>query len=115
MADIVPADQIERIVGAHRHAHQHLGRAVMAEQTVYILHSQKCKDSGVDLRDCEWSLALDRGIDLADWKGFEDRPVVLAFRFTRLFPVIPEWLSIATPPAQRTPGADRIAATQEPS
>lgn len=92
MADLVPADQIEQIVGARRHAHQHLGRAASAEQTVYVLHSEKCRDSGIDLRECEWSLALDRGIDLDDWSGHEDRAVVLAFRRGRLFPVFPRWL-----------------------
>lgn len=80
MSDLVPAEQIEQIVGAKRHSHQHLGRAVASEETVYVLHSQRCKDSGIDLRECEWSLALDRGIDLDDWRDYEDRPVVLAFR-----------------------------------
>jgi hypothetical protein len=92
MTNLVPADQIEQIVGARRHAHQHLGRAVSAEETVYVLHSEKCRDSGIDLRECEWSLALDRGIDLAEWAGYEDRAVVLAFRRQRLFPVTPNWL-----------------------
>lgn len=93
VADLVPADQIERAVGARRHPYQHLGRAVSSEETVYVLHSEKCRDSGIDLRECEWSLALDRGIDLADWQGHEDRAVVLAFRHERLFPVLPGWLN----------------------
>lgn len=92
MTELVPAEEIEEIVGALRHPHQHLGRAVSAEQSLYILHSQKCKDSGIDLRDCEWSLALNLGIDKEDWEGFEDRPVVLAFFASRLFPVVPDWL-----------------------
>lgn len=46
MTDLVPADQIEQIVGARRHPLAHLGRAVSAEQTVYILHSQRCKGDG---------------------------------------------------------------------
>lgn len=93
MTELVPTDQIERIVGARRHDHQHLGRAVSAEQKVYILHSAKCRDSGIDLRECEWSRALDRGIDPADWARFEDRPVVLAVIKSRLFPVTPSWLA----------------------
>lgn len=93
MSELVPADKIEQIVGARRHPHQHLGRAVSAEQTVYVLHSQQCKDSGIDLRDCEWSLALDRGIDLDDWKDHEDRPVELATCDRRLFPTTPAWLT----------------------
>ena len=92
MSDLVSPSEIEQIVGAHRHSHQHLGRAVSDEQTVYILHSQRCKDSGIDLRECDWSLALDRGIDPGDWMDYEDRPVVLAFRRQRLFPVVTDWL-----------------------
>lgn len=92
MSNLVPAEEIEQIVGARRHAHQHLGRADSATETVYVLHSQRCKDSGIDLRECDWSLALDRGIDPDDWEGYEDRPVALAFRSRRLFPVVPKWL-----------------------
>ena len=77
MSDLVPADQIEDIVGAKRHPLHHLGRAVSTERTVYILHSQRCKDSGIDLRDCVWSRALDRGINEDEWRDCQDRPVVL--------------------------------------
>jgi len=78
VADLVLADQIEQIVGARRHALAHLGRAVSAEQTVYILHSQRCKDSGIDLRSCIYSKALDGGISgLHEWDGQEDRVVTL--------------------------------------
>ena len=92
MSNLVPASEIEQIVGAVRHPAQHLGRAVTSEETVYVLHSQRCKDSGIDLRECEWSWALDKGIDPDDWRGYEDRPVVLTFRKGRLFPVVPKWL-----------------------
>jgi hypothetical protein len=77
VTDLVPAADIERIVGAARHPTEHLGRAVSTEQTVYILHSQKCRDSGIDLRDCAFSVALDHGIDMSDWDGWEDQPVTL--------------------------------------
>lgn len=112
MTDLVPAEEIEQIVGARRHPHQHLGRAVSSEQTVYVLHSEKCRDSGVDLRECEWSVALDRGIDLDDWAGHVDQAVVLAFRQGRLFPVYPSWLDdlvIPTPvaPPPSAGGEDR--------
>ncbi len=75
MTDLVPADRIEKIVGMSRHPTDHLGRAVSAEQTVYILHSAECRDSGIDLRDCEYSTALDDGIDPDDFVG--DMPVLL--------------------------------------
>jgi hypothetical protein len=68
MSDLVPADRIERIVGASRHPTDHIGRAVSSERTVYILHSRECRDSGIDLRECPYSLALDRGIGLSGWK-----------------------------------------------
>lgn len=87
MADLVPTDQIERIVGASRHPLRHLGRAVSAEQTVYILHSGRCYASGIDLRDCSYSRWLDHGIDPAEWQGWEDKPVVLNVnRHGRLIP-----------------------------
>jgi len=82
MSDLVPADRIEAIVGAVRHPTGHIGRAVSAEGTVYILHSQECRDSGVDLRECPYSLALDFGIDPGGW--VEDAPVRLAFVDDRL-------------------------------
>lgn len=87
MSTIVPADQIEQIVGARRHALAHLGRAVSAEQTVYILHSQQCKDSGIDLRACIYSKTLDAGISgLPEWRGREDRVVTLQVEHGWLIP-----------------------------
>ncbi|MFB7890316.1 hypothetical protein ACFCZ3_19920 [Cellulosimicrobium cellulans] len=59
MADLVPPGRIEEIVGACRHDTKHLGRAVSAEKRVYVLHSWACIDSGIDLRECEFSRALD--------------------------------------------------------
>lgn len=87
MSDLVPAEDIERIVGAKRHEADHYARAVSSEQTVYVLHSKWCRDSGIDLRDCSYSLALDRGIDVQLWSGFEDAPVVLDIAHGRLKPV----------------------------
>ncbi|MDZ7886583.1 MAG: hypothetical protein U5N53_28430 [Mycobacterium sp.] len=86
MSDLVPPEDIERIVGAGRHATDHLGRAVSSEQTVYVLHSHQCVDSGIDLRQCVFSQALDRGIDLRDWRGSEDRAVQLRIRRGALIP-----------------------------
>ena len=58
---------IEHIVGSKRHATDHITRAVSAEQTVYILHSQECEASGIDMRECRFSIAMDRGIDPDEW------------------------------------------------
>lgn len=80
MSDLVPADRIEGIVGAPRHTTLHLGRVVTAEQTAFILHSKACLDSGIDLRECEYSRALDRGIKADAWAAHENRTVALAVR-----------------------------------
>lgn len=84
MSELVPARRIEKIVGAPRHATDHFGRAVSAEQTVYILHSHACIDTGIDLRKCQFSRALDRGIDVEAWT--EDVPLRLAVVADRLVP-----------------------------
>lgn len=75
MTRLEPADKIESIVGAKRHPEFHLARAVSSEQRVYILHSKECAASGKDLRKCDFSLALDEGIDPDVWKHHQDRPV----------------------------------------
>lgn len=84
MTDLVSPDEIEQIVGVQRHHSWHYARAVSEEQTVYILHSEKCRDATPDLRDCPFSAALDRGIDVAEW--VEDQPVRVVVRWGRLIP-----------------------------
>jgi hypothetical protein len=66
MSTLVPAEDIERIVGARRHPTEHLGRAISAQRRTYILHPQSCLDTGIDLRDCSYSRAMDRGTRLRD-------------------------------------------------
>lgn len=79
VSDLVPSAEIEGIVGTARHPTEHWGRAASAEQTFYILHSAACRDSGIDLRDCEFSLALDEyGVEMRYWRDHEDGPVRLA-------------------------------------
>lgn len=88
MTELVPPEDIEKLVGAKRHPTEHIARAVSAEQTVYILHSQQCLDSTPDLTKCAFSYALDLGIDKEDWT--EDVPLVVAVvvrdGITRLLP-----------------------------
>ncbi len=67
MTDLVPTADIERLVGARRHPIHHLARLDSASSTVYILHSLTCLDSGIDLRECRWSLSLDAGIREEEW------------------------------------------------
>ena len=87
MTTLVPTDRIEPLVGAPRHATDHLGRAVSAEETVYVLHSQACRDSGIDLRRCDFSATLDAfGLDRARWSGWEDKPVRLGRNEEGLIP-----------------------------
>jgi len=87
MSALVPADRIEQIVGVGRHRQAHYGRAVSAEQTVYILHSQRCLDTADDLRNCRFSRALDGGIDRQSWAGYEDQAVALGVWQERLVPL----------------------------
>jgi hypothetical protein len=75
MTRLVDPDEIEKIVGVQRHPTEHWARAVSAVRKVYVLHSQECRDSGTDLRECEFSLAMDRGIEPGDWDGVEDTAV----------------------------------------
>jgi hypothetical protein len=77
VTEIVPTDEIEGIVGVSRHDSDHIGRAVTAKQKVYILHSKECLDSGIDLRECEFSVSLDRGLAFIKWEQSLDVPVVL--------------------------------------
>lgn len=88
MSDLVPASDIERIVGVQRHPTLHYGRVVSADQRIYVLHSHECKNSGIDLRDCRYSLALDRrfGFDLKAWADSEYKPVILGIRDGLLVP-----------------------------
>lgn len=89
MSELVDATEIERIVGVRRHPEVHVGRAVSDEQTVYILHSQPCLDSGLDLRECPYSVALDAGIDLDIWDDWQDRAVAVVVERGELLPVCP--------------------------
>lgn len=78
MSRLESTETIEATVGAPRQENIHLGRAVSAEQRVYVLHSQQCVDTGRDLRACAYSVALDEGIDLGIWENYQDRAVELA-------------------------------------
>lgn len=79
MSNLVDPDRIEKIVGMPRHPTEHYARAITAEQEVYILHSEQCRSTTPDLRDCPFSRALDRGIvhhvPWSGWRRVQDRPV----------------------------------------
>ena len=77
MTELVDPSEIERIVGAKRHPISHIARYVTEEGRIYILHSRECKESGRDLRDCPYSVALDNGCHDSAWRGWRDQPVVV--------------------------------------
>lgn len=66
------AERTLAVVGVPRHATRHIARAVSAEQRAYVLHSQECLDSGIDLRECPFSIALDLGIAPIEWGPWQD-------------------------------------------
>lgn len=86
MSELVNPNEIEKIVGVQRHPTLHYGRASSSDQTVYILHSEECKIKMDDLRDCDFSRAMDNGIQQDTWDGYIDRPVVLAIVGFELVP-----------------------------
>lgn len=85
MTDLVPTEDIERIVGARRLPAHHVARFNSEDQRTYILHSIECFEEEPDLRECDYSLSLDWyglwGIDDDlpedgyDWP--EDTPIVV--------------------------------------
>lgn len=75
MSERVDQTKIEGIVGVKRDPRLHYARIVSAEQMIYILHSQECRDSTPDLRECPFSEAMDRGIEVSEW--IRDAPVLV--------------------------------------
>ena len=90
MSEIVDPEEIERVVGVRRHATLHFGRAVSGEQRVFVLHSEECVASTADLRKCEYSVALDRGIEALYpwlfWSTRQDQPLPLTIEKGWLVP-----------------------------
>ncbi len=60
MTENVDPAIIEAAVGAKRHPRQHVGRYDDKGKTFFILHSEECLGATSDLRNCDFSLALDR-------------------------------------------------------
>ena len=87
MAELIPASDVERMVNARRHATEHIGLASSMERKTFLLHSQACKDTGIDLRRCEFALAQDAGIDEDVWDGREDHPYFLRVMDGQLVPL----------------------------
>jgi len=86
MTNIVPAEDIEALVGAARHPTLHQARVDTQDtEQVYILHSQKCIDRyGLrpdDIRSCPFSKALDNGIEDYEWADHYDQPVVVTVMY----------------------------------
>lgn len=84
MSDLVIRNLYEEF-GQDRDPALHLGIAHTGDNMFYIFHSQACFDSTpetTDLRDCMYSLALDRG--LLPEQIIEDEVVVLSIQDGRL-------------------------------
>jgi hypothetical protein len=79
VVDRVPASEIETLVGIDRHPVRHYGRADSRAGKFFILHSDECRRAPESITQCEYSLALERGLNEADWYFYEDCPVVLGF------------------------------------
>lgn len=81
--DLVPAQDIEGIVGVPRGRH-HVVRRVFTEQRIYILHSIECAAEQPDLRDCSYSTSLDNyglidaGVDGEFYEWPEDVPIAVS-------------------------------------
>lgn len=85
MSELVPREDIVNHVGRERHPNDHYGRWNTNEGRIYILHSYECVTKGEDLRQCEYSLALDKGP--RRFEGHKDTPVKLAINSNgRLIP-----------------------------
>lgn len=91
MIRTIPSDQAEGFVGAERLEFVHVGLASSSDERVYVLHSARClrirQELREELTECVFSTALENGIDLAAWRGFEDTPVSLSILNGQLFPV----------------------------
>lgn len=103
MTTPIPASAVVALVGVGRHATEHWGRTDSNEEQVYILHSKECRDAREDLTQCEYSIALDEGIDSDDWVEFEDKPVRLEIRNGTLTPAYEE-----IPEAERFAPGSRV-------
>ena len=77
MTDLVPPEDIEKLVGLLRNSWRHVGRAVPEDDIFYIMHSHECLARDIDLRECEFSIALDRGLWKTDWRDYENCPCEL--------------------------------------
>lgn len=86
MTQLVDPEKIESIVGVKRHARAHFGRMSHTDRILYILHSKLCLEDNEDLRQCKFSLALDRGLDPKKWEGFENLTIPLQVIDDKLVP-----------------------------
>lgn len=76
MSELADPKRIEAVVGVKR-ASVHVARIVTTEERLYILHSHACVAQRRDLRECPYSLALDKGIDPEVWVGHHDVPICI--------------------------------------
>jgi len=77
MAEKMTPEDVDRVFssrGVNRHTNVHVAIALSEDQTVYVLHSKKCLERTGGRFDCEFTDALQWGIEVDDW--VEDVPLV---------------------------------------
>lgn len=91
MSELADPKRIEAVVGVKR-ASVHVARIVTTEERLYILHSHACVVQRRDLRECPYSLALDKGIDPEVWVGHHDVPICITIGFDGRLRPISGWI-----------------------
>lgn len=88
MTSLLDPSEAMRKVGAYRKWHEHLARADSHTRVVYLLHSHTCLKTKTPLTECEYSLALDLGIDETMWATSQDTAVKVKIdKHGRLIPL----------------------------
>lgn len=88
MSKKVDPSAIEKIVGAPRNRKAHFGKLMSDEDRMYIMHSHECVRDNEDLRQCKFSLAMDRNMPEAIWNKYADKTVLLGVMEGALVPLI---------------------------
>jgi len=88
MSNLVNSKEIEEIIGAPRNRKAHFGKLITAEDKIYIMHSYECVFKNEDLRQCEFSKAMDHSTPEKLWNKFEDKTVLLGVMSGSLVPLL---------------------------
>lgn len=107
MSELVDPTQVATIFGIERHETDHYGHAITDTEEVFILHSAECRATTPDLRDCPYSVALDRGIEhplpWTGWRRVLDTPIRLEIAHGYLMPDFTQWKAALAAGRERKP------------